>query len=198
MRRPTSVTVLSVLNIVFGSLGLLFTLIAFAGIAELSSVVGGGFVAWLVISSVIGLVLQVLLLTSGIAMLGLKPWARVMAIVAAVGGVAMNLIGMIVNLTVFSAVPFMGAGAIIGAILGMAYPIVLLIFMFRPNVVAAFKMQGQMMPGMPGGMQPMQPMPPQYPMQPQQPMPPQYPMQPQQPMQPRPPMPPQPPRPPQR
>jgi hypothetical protein len=107
------------------------------------------------LSIALGAVVCVVLLAAGIGLLRLRPWARMASIIYAIYAILMGLVGMVVNYY-FLVQPMLAqaqqkqgaeaAGAIGGAIggciggcFGLIYPILLLIFMTRANVVAAFR-----------------------------------------------------------
>lgn len=164
MQRPTSITVFGILNIVFavlGVFGVLATVALFASAATGHNPVirlmreNPGYAAFLKVTIPLGLIAAVVLLAAGIGLLLLKPWARVTSIGYAIYTIAMGIIGMAVNV-VFVVRPLLAeaaqaqgpeaAGAIGGAIggsiggcLGLIYPILLLVFMTRPKVAAAFR-----------------------------------------------------------
>ena len=112
------------------------------------------YAAWMKISVALGVVVVVALLAAGIGLLNLKPWARTLSIVYAIYAIIMTLTGDVINYF-FLIQPMLqkahseqgpeAAGAIGGAIgglfggcIGMIYPILLLIYMTRPHVIAAF------------------------------------------------------------
>jgi predicted RNA-binding Zn-ribbon protein involved in translation (DUF1610 family) len=146
-QRPTAVTVFGILGIVFGGLGLACTpvgLIAtFAAPTTLHA--SSGYMAWLVVSSLIGLAAAGWLLAVGIGLLGLKRWARSGAV--AYGWFA--LIFGVLNTIVSVALLVSGAvsppaeamagyiGGTCGGLLGLIFPILLLVFMTRPHVIEA-------------------------------------------------------------
>jgi hypothetical protein len=85
----------------------------------------------------------------------MKPWARKLSIAYAIYALVFGVVGIVVNF-LFVVRPMLeqaqgrqgpeAAGAIggafggtIGGCFGLVYPILLLIFMTRPNVVAAFR-----------------------------------------------------------
>jgi multidrug transporter EmrE-like cation transporter len=117
-----------------------------------------GYATWIKISIVLGIFVGVVLLAAGIGLLKLKPWARKLSIAYGIYAIVMILIGMVVNY-LFLTQPMLeqahqkqgpdatvATGAAIGGIIGgmfgscfgIVYPILLLIFMTRPKVVAAF------------------------------------------------------------
>ena len=164
MQRPTSVTVFGVLNIVFAGLGF-FSVIASAMLFTLSGANSSNpvvqliqdnpsYATWIKISVVLGILVSIALLAAGIGLLKLKPWARILSIIYAIYVIVMTIVGSVVNYF-FLVQPLLekahneqgpeAAGAIGGAIggmiggcFGMVYAILLLIFMMRPKVIAAF------------------------------------------------------------
>jgi len=164
MQRPTSVTVFGILNIVFAALGIVSVL----AMVALFAVVGNtsnnpvvqvihnnpAYAAWMKFSIALGLLAAAVLLVAGIGLLILKPWARILSIAYAIYAIVMVLVSNVVNFIYVlqplaqqaheqsgpQAAAVMGGmiGGFFGSGLGLIYPILLLIFMFRPNVAAAF------------------------------------------------------------
>jgi hypothetical protein len=164
MQRPASVTIFGILNFVFAAFGILGLI---ASVALLSTsgdpnnpVIkllhqNASYAAWLKLCILFGLLSCAALIAAGLGLLGLKPWGRTLsmayaiyAIVFAVAGMGINLFLMIQPL--FEQAPphqeLAVAGAIggplsgtIGGCFGPIYPIVLLAFMLRPTVAAAFR-----------------------------------------------------------
>ncbi len=166
MNRPASATVFGILNIIFGAIGILglvyWAAMFFAAKPDpnnpvMGIVAGNPMLAlWTKASFVLGGVASVVLLLSGIGLLQLQPWARTASIIYAVYSIVMAVVGLVVSYfflfgplmelaqhsrgPVEAAAAFGGAiGAIGGPFLSVIYPILLLIFMKRPNVVAAFR-----------------------------------------------------------
>ena len=164
MQRPTSVTVFGILNMVFAVFGV-FGMIASIAVlmmpASSSNPVvkimqeNQAYAVWMKICIPLGLLSCAALLAAGIGLMCLKPWARTLSIGYAIYAIVFGILGMVVNF-LFLVPPLLAqarqqhgpeaAGAIGGAIggtiggcIGLIYPVVLLIFMFRPNVVAAFR-----------------------------------------------------------
>jgi hypothetical protein len=158
-RRPTTLTVFGILNIVFGGLGLMCTPISllilfFGNMQDPGSRImreSRLFVTWTAIASPLGFIMAGVLLAAGIGLLSCRNWARLASIVYGIYGIVMGIAGGIIT-AVTVAAPLLqvhtqgpqAAGAIGGAIGGIAgsccglgYPIVLLIFMMRPGVKAA-------------------------------------------------------------
>jgi hypothetical protein len=112
------------------------------------------YAAWLKISVVLGIIVSVALLVAGIGLLNLKPWARTLSIIYGIYTIIMTIIGDVINYFLLiqpmlqqahnqqgpEAAGAMGGaiGGLFGGCIGMIYPILLLIFMTRPHVVAAF------------------------------------------------------------
>lgn len=167
MQRPVSVTVFGILNIVFGILGVLGIFATVALLALMSSGAGGNanpmikfmrespaYSAWIKLTIPLGVAVSGVLLASGIGLLKMKGWARKLSIGYAIYALIFGLANFVVSYW-FLLRPMMeeaarkqgpeAAGAIGGAIggsvggcFGLIYPILLLIFMTRPKVVAAF------------------------------------------------------------
>jgi hypothetical protein len=147
--RPTAVTVFGILNIVFGALGLLsmpcalFFMFAMPGkVMNPTRAVK----AWLLFSSLIGFAAAILLIITGIGLLNLKAWARKCAIGYGWFAVIWGVLGTIINIVLMTSGAYgysqqaqPGAmsgmiGGTIGGLFGLIYPILLIVFMHRPNV----------------------------------------------------------------
>jgi len=167
MQRPTSVTVFGILNLAFGALGLcgvVFTLASFA-IPQNPRMVNpvldlmhknAGYRMFLQVTTGLGLIATLALILSGAGLLKLQPWARTVSIVYGVYSIGMGVAGVAVNYFVLLQPLMKQAGAMpagpqragliggaiggtLGGCLGVIYPVVLLVFMFRPTVVRAFQ-----------------------------------------------------------
>ncbi len=165
MQRPTSVTVFGVLNLVFGALGLfgmLFTIIIFilplptANNPVLEIMRNSpGYALWMKLAIPLGFLATGVSIAAGIGLLKLKNWGRTLSIGYAIYSIAAVLLGSVLNYFFImqplmeqasqksgpEAAGLIGAaiGGTFGSCFGMIYPILLLIFMFRPKVVAAFQ-----------------------------------------------------------
>ncbi len=109
------------------------------------------YLAYLKFSMILGVVVAVLLLVAGIGLLKLKPWARMLSIIYGVYGI-ISVIGNAIASYFFLIQPMFqkagvdqaagaagGAmGGIYGGFFGLVYPVLLIFFMMRPVVVAAF------------------------------------------------------------
>lgn len=167
MKRPTTVTVFGILNIVFATLGFLGIL----GSAVMLLALNGdtknpmiqiihdnpGYAAYLKVSVVLGVIISLALMAAGVGLLRLQPWARGMSIAYGIFGIVSVPINTVLSYffvtrplmeqmqqqhdsTAATAGALGGAiGGMIGGCFGLIYPVLLLIFMLRPNVKAAFK-----------------------------------------------------------
>jgi hypothetical protein len=164
MQRPTVVTVFGILNIGFAAIGLIgaaATLLMFRFLPTTGNPVlqlmneNALLKAWTDVSLVIGAVASVGLLAAGIGLLMMKNWARVLSLVYGVYAILSGVVGMVLTVVLLCK-PLLDtagkhhgpeivaaiAGAIggtVGGCISLIYPILLIIFMTRPRVVAAFK-----------------------------------------------------------
>jgi hypothetical protein len=168
MYRPTSVTVFGILNLVFAALGLcgvafgVFALVILANLPEgemppnpqLDLLENPGYQAYTYAMIGLNSISSIVLAIAGIGLLKLQSWGRGLSIGYGVYAIVMQLIGLvvayifIVQPAIEAAVPgnpqaqgqMIGSavGGVIGGCFGLIYPVLLLIFMFRPNVKTAF------------------------------------------------------------
>lgn len=165
MQRPTAVTVFGILNIVFGTLGVLCTpfslLVFFLPGQEANPVVclvreSALYLAYMVVVTCTGFLAAAALIVAGIGLLQMKRWGRVISIVYGIISIVMGLTGTLVNvLVVFKllaertsgpeAAGMIGGmvGGLFGGCVGLVYPIALLVFMTRPHVRDAFTQQAE-------------------------------------------------------
>ncbi len=160
-QRPVSVTIFGILNIglaVFGMMSLALSRI----IMTVANLPGNNifkslnnnpvYLAWMKVSMLMGLISYPVLLIAGIALLLLKSWGRITSIAYAIYAIIWALIGACMAIVIFKAgshqsldrfggmgVAIALVGAVISLVFSLAYPVLLLIFMTRPNVVAAFR-----------------------------------------------------------
>lgn len=164
MQRPTSVIVLGILNFVFAALGIIGLVASFA-LLNLPANSDNpiiqfihlcpDYAVWLKICIPLGLLGCALPLASGVGLLSLKPWARLLSIVYAIYAMVFCVGGMLINLVLMDQ-PMLGpapqqrafetvaaiGGPISGTIGGLfllIYPLVLLVFMLQPKMVATFQ-----------------------------------------------------------
>jgi hypothetical protein len=101
----------------------------------------------------LGLLTCIILLIAGLGLLCLKSWARKLSIAYAIYGIGMHILTTAVS-SIFLVQPFLKnnqdsqaatiaifglIGGGVGVCLGLIYPILLLVFMLRPTVAAAFQ-----------------------------------------------------------
>ena len=115
------------------------------------------YAAYLKVSIVLTMIISAVLLVAGIGLLKLMPWARTLSIIYGIVAIIMVFISSIANYFFLvqpmlakaheeqgpQAAAAMGGaiGGMFGGCFGIIYPILLLIFMTRPKVVAAFNPQ---------------------------------------------------------
>ncbi len=159
MARPTSVTVIGILNIVFGGLGvicaptvmLLLAIAAVAGrhgafVQSLPALQEGNSQYGLVaVNMTRVLIVSALLIVAGIGLLSMKPWGRVLSIVYGILEIAWVIVWPFASYH-FMAAPSSGTEEIGRALTipfaiccGLIYPVVVLSFMFSSKVVQAFR-----------------------------------------------------------
>lgn len=159
--RPVSVMVFGILNIGFALLGMVGSLFSVLVLSRVHSH-SNPFLdqmhnnplyrTWMSISVPLGGVVSVALLAAGIGLLMLQNWARIVSIVYGIYSIVVGLIGLGVTFSVFMSIfsqsnnPSMKGtmiavmlGGVFGGAIGLAYPVLLLIFMTRPKVIAAFR-----------------------------------------------------------
>lgn len=139
MKRPVGVTILAVIGIIYGIFSLLLALLGLLGEALLASGFGNlgtrastsgispGNLAYATITDAI---LGILYLAFGIGAFQLKGWARNAGVVALVLDIVRQIIGVVRQ--------GFGVGKSAVAIITIVIALVLLWYLFRPNVRAAF------------------------------------------------------------
>jgi hypothetical protein len=123
------------------------------------------YTAYMTVSVVLGVLMATLLILAGIGLLRLRPWARWACIIYAVVQLLVQVVGLYYTIHYvnpamvkwsqdlarklppgtpnFAASPVIGnLSTFLGAALGMAFAIALLVVMFLPHVRAAFNGQG--------------------------------------------------------
>ncbi len=126
-QRPTGVTILAILAVIGGFLGLCgsLTLFGVGGLGVMAGEVSSGAMAG--IFGAIGLVSALLYLAFGFGAWTLKPWAWMLGIIGAGISIASNLLSLI-----------SGNASIVGAVISLIIPGVILWYLFRPDIKAAF------------------------------------------------------------
>ena len=164
MQRPASITAFGILNLVFAAFGVAGLMASFAlfsipddpnnPVVKLLHY-SAAYAVWLKFCILLGLLSCVVLVAAGAGLLGLKPWGRTLSMAYAILTIVFSLMAMGINLflmiqPLFEQAPpnqeLAVAGAIggpmsgtIGGCFGPVYPILLLAFMLRPKVAAAFR-----------------------------------------------------------
>lgn len=143
--RPASVTTFGILNIVFGGLALLCTPFSFYAVFAMPNDLNPSdwYKGWLVFSSAASFICSAWLLALGIGLLGMRRWSRTGSIAYAWITVILGVVGTAMNVTAMtsggvSMSPEASAGFIgglFGGLIGLVYPILLLIFMKRKPAV---------------------------------------------------------------
>lgn len=162
MQRPVILTVFGILNIVFG----VFSVFAMIATFVMFALPGNGsnpvikiihenpsYAAWMKISIPLAVISGAALVTSGIGLLRVKSWGRILSITYSIYAIVLSLCGIAMNYYFLlrpllaeaqtkqgpEAAGLIGGavGGTLGGCFGMLYPILLLIFMMRPSVVAA-------------------------------------------------------------
>jgi len=144
MKRPTSVTVFGILNLVFavlGVAGLAGTMALFAPSAASSHnplvpIIQNHpvYAAWMQLTIALGLLGTAAQFLGGMGLLKVRPWGRQLSMGFAIYALIMVVAGSGMNLIFLGG----GLGLILGGVVGLVYPALLLGFMRRPNVIAAF------------------------------------------------------------
>lgn len=166
--RPTAVTVFGILNLLFGAFGVccLGFSVATMFVPFGPAMTEENLPLQLIEESplyrnfnraemALGIMASIVLIAAGIGLLRLRPWGRKLAIGYGIYAIAMDVFTSIVNLGFVFPILFQKAEAasglalaavwialfsgIFGTLLGLTYAGLLLYFMYRPNVVAAFK-----------------------------------------------------------
>ncbi len=132
MKRPVGVTILAVIAIIYGIFSLLLALLGLLGSALLASGVGhvqysAGTLAYATISDA---VLGILYLAFGIGALSLKGWAWTTGVVALALDVVREIVGVVIQ--------GFSTSRIVSATIYIVIALLLVWYLFRPNVRAAF------------------------------------------------------------
>jgi hypothetical protein len=164
MQRPASVTVFGILNIMFA----VFGSVALVASVVMLSVVGAfpnpmvkimqespGYAVWLKINIPLGLMSCAVLLAAGVGLIKFKEWGRKLSLGYAIYALFMGVVGLVMNFFFLlrpllqeagrqqgpeAAAAFGGMiGGTLGGCFGMIYPVLLLIFLTRPKLVAALQ-----------------------------------------------------------
>lgn len=133
MKRPVGITILAVLAIIYGIFSLLLALLGLLGSALLASGVASQTIKYsagtLVYATISDAILGILYLAFGIGTFSLKRWAWTAGVVALVLDIVRQIIGFVLH--GFSA-------GIVFPIITIVIALVVLWYLFRPTVRAAF------------------------------------------------------------
>ena len=150
--RPVSTAIFGVLSIMFGVMGLLCSPLGIVGIFVQPSTgqfaPTGIVLAWLVIGAIIGMVCGVAQIVFGVGLFKLKSWGRLGLLYYGIFAVVWGLLGIPISIWIMSSgslgidgsTPGAAASSMMGTcggLISLIYPILLIIFMTRPNVKAA-------------------------------------------------------------
>jgi hypothetical protein len=134
MNRPVGVTIIAVIAIIYGIFSLLLALLGLLGLALAASGVGHGAVQYsieqLVYATVSDGVLGILYLAFGFGAFSLKRWAWIAGVVALGLDVARTIAGVVIQ--------GFSASKIVVPSITIVIALVLLVYLFLPNVRAAF------------------------------------------------------------
>lgn len=155
--RPISITVFGILNIgfslfeVFGVFASRFMEHAKISGRTIALAAGEAHTAWTHFVEVFGIVQAIMLMAAGIGLLLTRHWARVLSVAYSIIAMVYVAISAVMNYSSAQAtvaqvpsvpphlVPILTlAVTIFGVIFGLIYPTLLLFFMTRPKVMAAF------------------------------------------------------------
>jgi hypothetical protein len=149
MQRPTGVTILAVLAFLGAAFLVLACLGFFFGHAWLAAVAAhraGSLCATClrsfgVVGGILSVGLAALSIAVGVGLLGLKSWARILAIILVALGLAVNvilLLGAVVRHAGFGLMHHHHVHMLVAHLVGMAIDVWILYYLFRPHVKQAF------------------------------------------------------------
>ena len=134
MNRPTGITILAVIAVIYGVFNLLLALLGLLGSALKASGVAGAAIKYsagtLAYATISDALLGILLLVFGIGAFRLKGWAWTTGVVA----LALEVVRQIVGVAIVG----FSVGTIVRDSITIVIALVLLWYLFRPNVRAAF------------------------------------------------------------
>ena len=160
MTRPTSVTVIGILHIVFGGMGVICVPVGMFFLAVLPALMRHAVFAHplppvfqeenlrsglMAFNLMRALIVSIALIVAGIGLLRMKSWGRILSIIYGVYGV---LAALVVPLVAYHFMPRApneaeevgrAIGVPIGICCAIIYPVVVLIVMLAPSVAAAFR-----------------------------------------------------------
>jgi hypothetical protein len=154
--RPTAVTVISIIGIVLGILGLCCNLVVLGAagllpmLAEMAQQSGEqsaefqqmsnnpALMRYTMVSAIVGLVLSVWMIVASILLLGMKPIGYTLMLSNAVVLLLWAIVGTIVGIAIVGMKPT----SLISVPFQIAFPVAVLVVLTRPNIKAAFQSGG--------------------------------------------------------
>jgi|SRR6202048_152153 len=134
MKRPTGITILAVIAVIYGIFNLLLALLGLLGSALKASGVAAAAIRYsagtLAYATISDAVLGILVLAFGIGAFRLKGWAWTAGVAALVLEVVRQIVGTVIQ--------GLSAGTIVRGGITIVIALLLLWYLFRPNVRAAF------------------------------------------------------------
>lgn len=144
MSKPVAVKVFGILNIVFGTLGLVTSPLNLINVNRSLDLLGaeGFYRSWAYLSIAITPILSLVLLILGIGLLRYREWGRRGTVIYAWVVIVLGILSLLI--TVGSLATQLGGepnpviiggiiGGVIGGIIGLIYPILSLVFLTRPS-----------------------------------------------------------------
>ena len=134
MKRPVGITILAVIAVIYGIFNLLLALLGLLGSALLASRVAAAAIKYsagtLAYATISDALLGIVFLAFGIGALRLKGWAWTTGIAALVLELVRQIVGVVIQ--------GFSVGTIVRDSITIVIALVLLWYLFRPNVRAAF------------------------------------------------------------
>jgi len=154
--KPASIKVFGILNIVFGAMGLIcggagvlfFVLatqsseFAYELNRAMSAQYAEGYITFLQFSSCFGGIMSLILIVCGVGLLRERNWGRTGSLGYAAFQILFTLASTAVSMSMMKNAEtfiFSAGGAMCGVLFALIYPICIMIFLIRPNVVEALK-----------------------------------------------------------
>ncbi len=135
MKRPTGITILGVIAVIYGIFNLLIALLGLLGIALKVSGVAAAAIKFsagtLVYATASDAILGIAFLAFGVGALQLRPWGWTAGIIALALEVARQILGLFMQ--------GFGAVTIVRDAVTIVIVVVVLWYLFRPDVRAAFR-----------------------------------------------------------
>ena len=154
--KPSSIKVFGILNIVFGAMGLIcggagvlfFVLatqsseFAFELNRAMSAQYAEGYITFLQFSSCFGGIMSLVLIVCGVGLLRERNWGRTGSMAYAAIQTLYTLASTVLSMSMMKhdeSFIFSAGGAMCGVLFALIYPICIMIFLTRPNVVESLK-----------------------------------------------------------